>query len=229
MACFGDSQENLAVLEQLLESQPSKFLELGTDQLLTGHFRGVLGVVEVVEVMEVMDVVDVVEVVEAPQALSWKFLTQNGSTGGLNPKEVPNTTGRSGERGMTWDDSLVMTASRRIRWCIRHPQPLIEQIFRHMSNKMDRRQMMQRYPDTCGASFLESFLQYFGLENGVEVVWRNGHPDVYQRHSWKRRNDLQKGFRLLVIPWLRRLILRTYVDWKGYRTTAHWYHISRVS
>ena len=40
MAQFGDSQEDLAVLERLLGSPPSKFLELGTDQLLTDHFRG---------------------------------------------------------------------------------------------------------------------------------------------------------------------------------------------
>ena len=40
MARFGDPQEDLTVLEQLLDSPPVKFLELGTDQLLMGHFRG---------------------------------------------------------------------------------------------------------------------------------------------------------------------------------------------
>ena len=34
--------------------------------------------------------------------------------------------------------------------------------------------------------FCESFLQYFGLENGAEVIWQNGHPNIYQSHSWKR-------------------------------------------
>ena len=63
MARFGDPQEDLAVLEQLLDLPPAKFLELGTDQLLTSHFRGG------------------VEVVKAPQAFSWKLLTQNGTTG----------------------------------------------------------------------------------------------------------------------------------------------------
>ena len=111
MACVGDSQEDLAVLEQLLDLPPAKFFELGAYQLLMGHFRGV------------------VEVVEAPQVFSWKLLTQNGSTRGLNPKEVPNISGRSRERRRTWGGNLVMRASCRTRWCIQHPRPSMKQIF----------------------------------------------------------------------------------------------------
>ena len=40
MYFLGKSSEDLAVLEKLLALPPEKFLELGTDQLLTGHFRG---------------------------------------------------------------------------------------------------------------------------------------------------------------------------------------------
>ena len=43
---FGQSSEDLVVLEQLLASPPEKFLELGTDHLLTGLFRRVEGRVE---------------------------------------------------------------------------------------------------------------------------------------------------------------------------------------
>ena len=39
-ALFGRSEEDLSVLERLLDSPPAKFLELGTDMLLTGCFRG---------------------------------------------------------------------------------------------------------------------------------------------------------------------------------------------
>ena len=42
---FGDLFDtlagNVAVMEHLLASPFAKFLELGTDQLLIGHFRGV--------------------------------------------------------------------------------------------------------------------------------------------------------------------------------------------
>ena len=40
MALFGKSMEDMNVLEKLLDSPPAKFLELGTDLLLTGYFRG---------------------------------------------------------------------------------------------------------------------------------------------------------------------------------------------
>ena len=39
-ARFGQSSEDLAVLEQLLVLPPEKFLGLGTNQLLMGLFRG---------------------------------------------------------------------------------------------------------------------------------------------------------------------------------------------
>ena len=41
MALFGKSSKDLVVLENLLDSPPAKFLELGTDHLLTDYFRDV--------------------------------------------------------------------------------------------------------------------------------------------------------------------------------------------
>ena len=40
LALFGKSAEDLSVLERLLDSPPVKFLELGTDLLLTGYSGG---------------------------------------------------------------------------------------------------------------------------------------------------------------------------------------------
>ena len=40
MALFGNFSKDLVVLENLLDLPPAKFLGLGTDQLLTGYFRG---------------------------------------------------------------------------------------------------------------------------------------------------------------------------------------------
>ena len=40
MALFGKFMEDLNVLKKLLDSPPAQFLELGTDLLLTGYFRG---------------------------------------------------------------------------------------------------------------------------------------------------------------------------------------------
>ena len=44
MEVFDEFGADLLVLEHLLDLPPSKFLELRTDQLLTGYFRGGLGV-----------------------------------------------------------------------------------------------------------------------------------------------------------------------------------------
>ena len=41
LALFGKFMDDLAVLEELLDSPHAKFPELGTDLLLTGYFRGV--------------------------------------------------------------------------------------------------------------------------------------------------------------------------------------------
>ena len=40
MDLFDKLLEDLAVMERLLVLPPGKFLELGTDQLLKGYFRG---------------------------------------------------------------------------------------------------------------------------------------------------------------------------------------------
>ena len=40
---FGNSSKDLVVLEHPLDSPPEKFLELQTDQLLTGYFIGCVG------------------------------------------------------------------------------------------------------------------------------------------------------------------------------------------
>ena len=111
MSCFGDSQEDLAVLERLLDSPPAKFLGLGMDQLLTGNFRGVSRGSKGSK-----------ESGNAPSA----FMEASHSKrehGGLNLEEVPNAAGHIRERRRTWDSSLVMTVLCWSRWCIRHTWP----------------------------------------------------------------------------------------------------------
>ena len=67
----------------------------------------------------------------------------------------------------------------------------------------------------------ESFLLYFDTYRGTKIEWKRDHPNIYRRHSWRKRVGVPKGweraldgFRRLGIRWWRRRLLRTYVKWK---------------
>ena len=42
--------------------------------------------------------------------------------------------------------------------------------------------------------FSRLFLLYFGMESGTRVNWKRRHTNVYQRHNWKRREGIPKGW-----------------------------------
>ena len=70
-----------------------------------------------------------------------------------------------------------------------------------------------------GFFFIESFLLYFGSESGTRVDLEREHMDVYQRHDWRRREGIPKGwenaldgFRRLGIHWWRLKLLCAYVS-----------------